>query len=73
MSISEFLSFTLRKTQAADPKTLCTDLDNVIPGWSAGIQADMDVSERILANLDSGNPCRNDGDLTSLSAVSVSS
>src|SRR6478672_3889211 len=32
----------------------------VIPAWSAGIQADMDVSESILANLDAGNPCRHD-------------
>jgi hypothetical protein len=33
-------------------------LDCVIPAWSAGIKADMDVSGCILANLDAGNPCR---------------
>jgi hypothetical protein len=39
-------------------------LDCVIPAWSAGIQADMDASGRILANLmDTGDPCRHDGDL----------
>ena len=35
-------------------------LDCVIPAWSAGIQANMDVSERILANLDAGYLCRHD-------------
>ena len=35
----------------------------VIPAWSAGIQIDMEVSGGILANLDSGNPCRHDDDL----------
>jgi hypothetical protein len=35
-------------------------LDCVIPAWSAGIQADMDVSGSILANLDAGYPCRHD-------------
>jgi hypothetical protein len=38
-------------------------LDCVIPAWSAGIQFDMDVSGRILANLDAGYPCRHDEDL----------
>ena len=37
--------------------------DCVIPAWSAGIQADMDVSGRILADLDAGNPCQHDEDL----------
>src|SRR5512132_1336305 len=37
--------------------------DCVIPAWSAGIQVDMDVSGRVLANLDAGYPCRHDGDL----------
>src|SRR5262249_54346401 len=32
----------------------------VIPAWSAGIQADTDVSGRILANLDAGYPCQHD-------------
>ena len=32
-------------------------LDCVIPAWSAGIQADMDVSGTILSNLDVGYPC----------------
>ena len=38
-------------------------LDGVIPAWSAGIQADMDVPGRIRANLDAGYPCRHDEDL----------
>ena len=38
-------------------------LDGVIPAWSAGIQADMDVSGRIRAKLDAGYPCRHDEDL----------
>ena len=38
-------------------------LDCVIPAWSAGIQVDMDVSGRVLANLDAGYPCLHDGDL----------
>jgi hypothetical protein len=37
--------------------------DCVIPAWSAGIQANMDVSASILANLDAGYPCRHDEDL----------
>jgi hypothetical protein len=39
------------------------ELDCVIPAWSAGIQADMDVSGGILSDLDAGNPCRHDEDL----------
>jgi hypothetical protein len=39
-----------------------TPLGSVIPGWSAGIEIDMDVSGGILANLDAGNPCRHDED-----------
>jgi hypothetical protein len=35
----------------------------VIPAWSAGIQVDMDLSGRVLANLDAGYPCRHDEDL----------
>jgi hypothetical protein len=35
------------------------DFNSVIPR-RAGIQIDMDVSERILANLDAGYPCRHD-------------
>jgi hypothetical protein len=35
----------------------------VIPAWTAGIQVYMDVSGRIRASLDTGNPCRHDGDL----------
>ena len=36
-------------------------LDYVIPAWTAGIQVNMDVSGRILANLmDAANPCRHD-------------
>ena len=35
-------------------------LDGVIPAWSAGIQADMDVSGRIRAKLDAGYPCRHE-------------
>src|SRR5262245_15096126 len=34
-----------------------------IPGWSAGIQVDLDVSGGILANLVADNPCRHDEDL----------
>jgi len=37
--------------------------DCVIPAWSAGIQADMDVFGGIRANLDVGYPCRHDEDL----------
>jgi hypothetical protein len=37
-----------------------TPLYSVIPAWNAGIQAYMDVSGGILANLDAGNPCRHD-------------
>jgi hypothetical protein len=33
-------------------------LDFLIPVWSAGIQADLDVSGRILAKLDAGHLCR---------------
>jgi hypothetical protein len=35
----------------------------VIPAWSAGIQAHMDVSGGIHVNLDAGDPCRHDEDL----------
>jgi len=40
---------------------LTRNFNVVVPAWSAGIQADMDVSGGIPANLGSGNPCRNDG------------
>jgi hypothetical protein len=36
---------------------------SVIPAWSAGIQANMDVSGASLQNLDAGYPCRHDEDL----------
>jgi hypothetical protein len=36
--------------------------DWVTPAWSAGNQVNMDVSGRILANLDAGYPCRHDED-----------
>src|SRR5438309_1894863 len=35
-------------------------LDCVIPAWSAGIQGYTDVFGSILANLDTGYPCRHD-------------
>jgi hypothetical protein len=39
---------------------LVQELDCVIPAWSAGIQADMDVSGRMLPPRMARNPCRHD-------------
>jgi hypothetical protein len=53
--------YVLRKYEGGDARLILLQVSNcVIPAWSAGIQADMDVSGRILRNLDAGNPCRHD-------------
>jgi hypothetical protein len=59
MSLSFACSF--KNTGGEGLRSLQADfLDCVIPAWSAGIQADMDVSGTILSNLDAGYPCRHD-------------
>src|SRR5215475_8352530 len=58
-----FASF-FENTALKGPRSVQADLfDFVVPAWSDGTQADMDVSERILAELDAGYPCRHDDDV----------
>ncbi len=46
------LAAPLKIKQVEEPSVILVQLlDCVIPAWSAGIQADMDVSGRIFANL----------------------
>jgi hypothetical protein len=60
------------KIRAEGPRSVqAKPLDCVIPAWSAGIQADTDVSGRIPANLDAGHPCRHDEDLHFSCSVGV--
>ena len=55
---------SLENTALKGPRSVQADLfDFVVPAWSDGTQADMDVSERILAELDAGHPCRHDDDV----------
>jgi len=52
------MDITTKDTKSTKSTKVC-----VIPAWSAGIQVNMDVSGRVLANLDAGYPCRHDEDL----------
>src|SRR5262249_7107403 len=55
---------SFENTALKEPRSVQADLfDFVVPAWSDGTQADMDVSERILAELDAGHPCRHDDDV----------
>jgi hypothetical protein len=53
----------LRQYGVKAPRSAQAASASVIPAWSAGIQANMDVSGSILAGLDAGYPCRHDEDL----------
>ena len=55
---------SFENTALKGPRSVQADLfDFVVPAWSDGTQADMDVSERIRAELDAGHPCRHDDDV----------
>jgi hypothetical protein len=56
------MEFSLLKIKGGGA-SVSSSSDCVIPARSAGIQANMDVSGSILANLDAGYPCRHDKDL----------
>ena len=59
-TVAPMAASKIREVEA--PRSVLVQLlDCVIPAWSAGIQADMDVSERILRSP--GNPCRHDENL----------
>jgi len=62
--VREYMKHSFENTGRRGPGQFKAEpLDGVIPAWSAGIQADMDVPGRIRANLDAGYPCRHDEDL----------